>query len=123
MTAKDFMLGSFVYNRDGEALKITELRKNQVMLSDDILYRYGDIEPIPLSPEILEKNGFFLIDKEDKSYRWEYIDGVFINADFNANEPFVAIHNRSYRVVPVCEYVHQLQNALRMVSIYLDVVV
>jgi hypothetical protein len=72
------------------------------------------IEPIPLTPEILEKNGF----KEyDGFYRLDIVEGVFVNADFKSKEPFVSVHNTCYRATPICRYLHQLQHVLRLCGI------
>ena len=77
----------------------------------------SEVFPIPLTREILERNGFRLYNKEDKAYRWDFKEGVFINADFKSEEPFVAINNTCYYAVPYCMYVHQLQHALKMCGI------
>ena len=78
------------------------------------LYHISLFEPIPLTPEILKKNGF----KEyDGLYRLDIAEGVFVNADFKSKEPFVSIHNTCYRATPICKYVHQLQQALRLCGI------
>ena len=77
------------------------------------------ISPIPLTPEILEKNGF----KEyDGLYRLDIAEGVFVNADFKSKEPFVSIHNTCYRATPICRYLHQLQHALRLCGINREII-
>lgn len=81
-------------------------------------------EPIPLTAEILEKNGFKLISEEDKMYRLNLTEdeSVAITADFNSDEPYVHARNNCYHVSPRCFHVHQLQNALRAIGIYVDVI-
>lgn len=77
------------------------------------------IEPIPLTIEILEKNGF----KECNGlYRLDIAEGVFVNADFKSEEPFVSVHNTCYRATPICRYLHQLQHALRLCGIETKIV-
>ena len=81
-------------------------------------------EPIPLTAEILEKNGFKLISEEDKMYRLNLTEdeSVAITADFKADEPYVHARNNCYNVSPRCFHVHQLQNALKAIGIYVDVI-
>ena len=77
-----------------------------------------EIEPIPLTPEILEKIGF----KEYNGlYGLDIAYGVFVNADFKVEEPFVSIHNTCYRAIPICRYLHQLQHALRLCGIEITI--
>jgi hypothetical protein len=77
--------------------------------------RASECSPLPLTPMTLANNGFK--EYEPDHYRWDYADGVYINADFVAEEPFVAIHNKSYYAVPVCNYLHELQHALKLCGI------
>jgi hypothetical protein len=78
-----------------------------------------DLEPIPLTPEILEKNGFALIDEKEKMYRLNFAEdeSVCVTADFKCEEPFVHVRNTCYQATPYCRYVHQLQHALRLCGI------
>lgn len=82
------------------------------------------LKPIPLTAEILEKNGFALINEKEKMYRLNLTEdeSVAITADFKADEPFVHARNTCYQVTPHCLFVHQLQNALKIVGIYKDVI-
>ncbi len=81
------------------------------------------IEPIPLTAEILEKNGFVLIDEKDKYYRWEYAEGVYVNANFKSEEPWVEISDKGYYAAPECRFVHQFQHALRLCGIKKEMVI
>ena len=94
------------------------LRSNTIHIGiEDICS--DDIRPIPLTPEILEKNGFTKLEDESgkQRYRWEYADGIHISIDFTDTDPWVHVSNRCYFAVPYCEYVHQLQHALRLCGI------
>ena len=91
--------------------------KCRVPLSTD--YILGELTPVPLTSEILEKNGFvkqaydgWLISENDGrrliEYRTDYFDGLLI---INyAEEPF------SKLTIKV-KYVHELQHALRLCGI------
>lgn len=100
----------------GEAKFVCE-NEHETLFTDSV-------EPIPLTAEILEKNGFKLISEEDKMYRLNLTEdeSVAITADFNSDEPYVHARNNCYHVSPRCFHVHQLQNALRAIGIYVDVV-
>jgi hypothetical protein len=81
--------------------------------------RLSECKPIPLVPEILEKNGF----KEYNGlYRLDIAKGVFVNADFESKEPFVSVNNTCYFVTPICWYLHQLQHALRLCGIEKEII-
>ena len=122
MKANELMVGDWLKHANGKYYRVTRI---------DILGDYNSIhyacgfphlweynnkfEPIPLTPDILKKNGF--VEWRDKCYRWEYAEGIYINADFTAEEPWAHISNRCYSATPVCRYVHELQHALRLCEI------
>ena len=89
-----------------------------------------NIEPIPLTPEILEKNGF----ERDEciTLYYDYIgvdDRVILNnnkAYINSvNEWIVYIDSEDYSTIASCEltYVHELQHILRLCKIDKEIVV
>ena len=65
----------------------------------------SDIEPIPLTPEILEKNGFY-----ENQDRWWWKDFYITLASTKA---LTLVCNRTIQF----DYVHQLQHALRICGI------
>ena len=72
------------------------------------------IQPIPLTPEILEKNGFFRLGKQYNTwcmrgfnFSLDFIDGVF--GYYEQGKP----HNPTF----VTKYVHELQHALKLCGI------
>ena len=109
----------------GKVCRVTAVRLDNdgkvraVIENDDFCGFVDEIEPIPLTPEILEKNGFVLIDDEDKMYRLNLAEdeSVCVTADFKCEEPFVHVRNTCYQATPYCRYVHQLQHALRLCGI------
>ena len=58
MKAEELMIGDWVRNDIGECQRIVEIRESGAMLAYNDIYPYKLIEPIPITPEILEKNGF-----------------------------------------------------------------
>lgn len=145
MKANELTIGSwarrrFTYKDTGREViidfQVTELRKN-----GDALYVWGEstdgrrgnmgridqIEPIPLTPEILEKNGFeFLYSsvpggslqeqrrKKVDTYKWH---GLVINY-FHENSDFQIMDIRRARF----NYVHELQHVLRLCGIEKEIV-
>ena len=120
MKANELMIGDWVQDRSGAKMKIMNIEYHctRVLYNGEELilacFEQANLRPIPITPEILEKNGF----KEyDGLYRLDIADGVFVNADFKSKEPFVSVHNTCYRAIPICWYLHQLQHALRLCGI------
>ena len=121
MKANELMIGDWVlYNETPQQILEISGIDDEVYLETDELVHQSEIQPIPLTPEILEKNGF--VEWRDKCYRWEYADGVYINADFTEEEPWAHISNRCYSATPVCRYVHEFQHALRLCEIKKEIV-
>ena len=121
------MVGDWVCNDLGETQQVVELREEGAMLSYNDIYQYDDIQPIPLTPEILEKNGFEKLDFShfqigdrrlvlDADGRW---DGplswhwVVTEMDTNAKGQPVVL---DYYVATI-NYVHELQHCLKLVGI------
>lgn len=107
------------------------IKKDILKLGILELYRISDgmleVEPIPLTPEILEKNGF-VANKHVYPYPYyEYIneeDKLKISFAFpkgnrtSYKEPWVYIDSEYVFIEHLpCIYVHQLQHALRLCEI------
>ena len=113
---KDVMVGDWLDVRNNAAPNTPHLERitPSHFLRDE--HWYG----VELVPEILEKNGF--VEWRDKCYRWEYADGIYINADFTEEEPWAHISSRCYSATPVCRYVHEFQHALRLCGIEKEII-
>jgi hypothetical protein len=126
-------------------MKANELKVTDLMVGDwvmlqgkpymiDMLNGYQEssmgVEPIPLTPEILEKNGFVL-DEVIKEYCiYNGIDNrVSLHNDKeymnSRNEWHVHIDSEDYCTIASCEltYVHELQHLLKLCKIYKEIVV
>lgn len=128
MKAEELMIGDWVmntYNRKPE--QVCEIRERMVMLDYNDLYDYDEIEPIPLTSEILEQNGFVTKDEQDywAGYRsYTYKEG-------STGITFRLFHDTGkYEWSGKCEislnslpywirfkYLHELQNILRTCGI------
>ena len=147
MKANELMLGDWVRRRwtccntGREVIKdfqVTEIRKN-----GETLYAWGkggnmgrveDLEPIPITPEILEKNGFVFFDdsynkKPIRRYKYEgdeYKYGISTDdtdgSYFTFGIPYNGICFNIVRALRV-HSIHELQHALRLCGIDLDIVI
>ena len=120
---QDLMVGDWVADRHGYSAQITYVGIGYATLECDEVSpcqlddKYYLLKPIPLTPEILEKNGFGFIKSDDTKSVW---NGQWIYKDFElatccldreGNWPcYINICDLNIK----CEYVHQLQHALRL---------
>ncbi len=130
MDARQLMLGDYVINTEfgkNEIDQIDILEPTRVWLKGGKTYvPINYIEPIPLTPEILEKNGFIVCENTEirHDYIWHdnnsYIYVIFWNdgnllvkMETNLNE------GRGINSVHNCDivFVHELQHCLKMVGI------
>ena len=118
MEAKDLMIGDKLKTTFSQKkVKVKEIKQNCIYTEDNG-YEYNEIEPIPLTPEILEKNGFvlltdlwYLTTKERKPIHVVFKDNNVITLSINATP------------VPIgLKYVHQLQHALRLYGIEKEII-
>lgn len=128
MTATDLALGDWVYNSSKEKCKVYAISNifdsnihldNYDKPNDGCFELVFEVEPIPLTAEILQKNGF----KEgaEKYYGLEYGKG-YIKVEFTAEEPWTYIRNSCYFTSPACRYVHELQHAMKLCGINKEIV-
>lgn len=124
MKAIELQIGDYI-NYRGQIIKVTSLYdkggSNEVGWSDkeDVWVNADNVEPIPLTPEILEKNGvvflsglWYLITKESKPIHIVFKDNNVITLSINSTP------------VPIgLKYVHQLQHALRLYGIKKEIIV
>jgi len=115
MEAKDLMIGDWVYNHRNWECPIVEIHKDSAVV---IARHYGeeefllsDLRPIPLTPEILEKNGFV---RNETWAEWvHYCDNIFIDFTILENETSFHLDLPNAMI----DYVHELQHALRLCGI------
>ena len=123
MKANELMIGDWLYFKsvprqvdaiDGKRIGILHIWEN-----------IKETEPLPLTPEILEKNGF----KRDMFYgEWEYNLYPFPfsvvqrknNSWYLGREEVGIAHNRE--IIDI-SYVHELQHALRLCGIEKELVI
>ena len=119
MNVKSLQIGDYV-NYRGQIIKVTSLYdkggSNEVGWSDkeSVWVNAYNVEPIPLTTEILEKNGFH---KEwDEDIILMVCDTIIVETGNNYK---LYKDGKMYlrRVLSPLYYVHQLQHALRLCGI------
>ena len=101
MKANELMIGDWIFYGD-KSVKVLQLSENS---------KYDWVKPIPLTPEILKKNGW-----KETEYCYEYRD--YKNTiqcclpDMIGRINGVEIENFK------CEYVHQYQHLLRLCGLH-----
>ena len=123
MRNTDLMIGDWIFYPNNTPQKITGLAPG-IDENGNIHYQFfNDVEwyelekakPIPLTPEILEKNRFSL----------EHYSGNIMIGNWWTREDFVFHENRNDSVGRnnfKYEYVHQLQHALKLCGIEKEIV-
>lgn len=124
--AKELMLGDWVKkgNLFGRVFDIEQREKYAIVgvefESGYDVYDEDELGPVPLTPEILEKNGFGFTksDFTDSVWNgWWIYKGLELATaclDKEGNWPcFINIYDSNIK----CEYVHQLQHALKIAKI------
>jgi len=128
MKAEDLMIGDLVlYN--GTHQQILEISgiDDEVYLETDELVHQSEIQPITLTPEVLEKNGF-LANKQVYPYPYyEYeVKEIKVKVGFafpqenrtSYKEPWVCVDTECIYIEHLpCMFVHQLQHVLRLCGI------
>lgn len=138
MNAKELMIGDWVFTR-GNIEKVTSVYDGYICTEhyEDSHDYYFD--PIPITPEILEKNGFIYKDAAHNNFRGVWVcnvgrcNNVFIQF---TDKVAIEIHNELWRkdekgradLVSFCRdwcevlFVHELQHALRLCGIEKEIV-
>ena len=127
MKVKFLQIGDYV-NYRGQIIKVTSLYdkggSNEVGWSDkeSVWVNADNVEPIPLTPEILEKNGFVL--KEEEKGMYGVVVATYYTRDdvpfevFCDGEPFAIWFKDPVNIKDV----HQLQHAMRLCGINKEIV-
>ena len=130
MEPEEIMIGDLVIHGFGGIGKITEIDSKTVVIKDDgfdtgdgmneVSFALNELTPIPLTPEILEQNGFIgdknvcktkmRDDSKDELWQCEYAWYLKNLRIKNRTNGSVA---RLYNIM----FVHELQHALRLCGI------
>lgn len=107
MKSSDVMIGDWVIN-DQEPTKVNYLTKDNIGVENAYFVEFSDVEPIPLTEEILKDNGF-VFDGLIRSYKKFKISKSFFSFAL-FKKYIIEIGEIAYTI----KYVHELQHALRL---------
>jgi hypothetical protein len=121
MKANELMVGDWVYNTfSQQAEQVVEIRQDQVILAYNDGNDYDEIEPIPITAEILEKNGFESTPAPSERVWKDNDQEVWLD---NEGENYWAnIKRDEYYFEGYIEYVHELQHCLKLVGINKEII-
>lgn len=128
LSVKSLQIGDYV-NYRGQIIKVTSLYdkggSNEVGwgIKEDTWVNAINIEPIPLEKIHLKMNGFKVREYSDDT-EYYYHDGYRINVDFNEGLPadnipptiYLSIDFAEKDIAMPIEYVHELQQAIRIMG-------
>lgn len=118
MKVNELQIGDYV-NYRGQIIKVTSLydkgSSNEIGwgIKEDTWVNAINIEPIPLTAEILEKNGFKL-DKEDG---WWWLSPKIGITFWEEGDIELELENKHSSVNIHINYLHQLQHVIRICGI------
>ena len=123
MKATDLMIGDWVetghlvYNKVQEIARDNDMQWYISFACSATLFRAYEFEPIPLTPEILEKNGIKKRRDEYAVFGWEGMKQWYVTLeDFKPQYDFwfITSSDRDLNISGQIRYVHQLQHTLRI---------
>ena len=117
LSCKDLMVGDFIrriYNQ--KIIKVIEIKQSCIYTNDNG-YEYNEIEPIPITQEILEKNGFVHYEEDVESFHDK--DCVFIKQNLGG---YGVCLDKNRTLSGLLHYVHELQHALRLCGIDKEII-
>ena len=127
MKAEDLMIGDQVIRRDipEEPMRLYDMKTSAgvVYLDQDgrgVTEKFENIEPIPLTEELLLKNGF-LQDSNQIFYLKENIK-FGIKKDIDYGYWFINRADNYKEYICICDFVHELQHILKLQQIEKEIV-
>ena len=121
MEATELMIGDWVGrvfdDKRIDYRQVDWIRTGEIGMRYQKVWAIGCIEPIPLTPEILEKNGIKKRRNEYAVFGWEGMKQWYITLeDFKPQYDFwfITSSDRDLNISGQIRYVHQLQHALRI---------
>lgn len=120
LTSRDLMVGDWLMFND-KPCQVKGLHNDDTVTLTGYrsMYYLIDAEPIPLTPEILEKNGL-----AKDPYGCHFEEDEYMELEISAKEEGIywTINYNEYAILKL-KYVHQLQHALRLCGINKEIVV
>ena len=120
MNAKDLMPGDLVmsFGQETEVWMVDASHEDE----EDQLINYLDaceFEPIPITPEYLEKNGFSSKPNKEHTYDYYVYENLSISRHFwNDEDNWIVVADAGYESAGLCRinYIHELQHILKSIQ-------
>lgn len=115
----DLSIGDWV-SIDGEPRRVSKLNVTGLVqfFNSPNYFGVGVIEPIPITPEILEKNGCERLEDWNNPERLSYAAEDYYATGWMGKESWsCGVHNDNINelvIIAKAKYVHELQHALRL---------
>lgn len=122
----DLSVGDWVLNRKGFPTKVQVITsEGNMRCGEDAKPEHSvhiwitDVSPIPITPEILEKNGLEYVDDDNDAVIFLCCDMFWARLCVGDTFWQVGIHSEDRNDAVVCDvkHTHQLQHALRLAGI------
>lgn len=112
MKSEELMLNDWVLTKEGEPAQVYQIYDGIVALTapSPCLYNVKYVQPIKLTPELLEKNGFV----EDDNRIFEYGEDIAV---WNEDKEWIFDADLEFNTRINLPYLHQLQHAFRLLNI------
>lgn len=116
MLKEELMIGDLVYRPDCYDT-VKEIRENGIIGADSFrgIIGFKELEPIPLTSEILEKNGWVNQHFGTQRQEWWLDKTKFPIVRYSVND---TLHHNGI----VLKFVHQLQHALKVCGIEKEII-
>lgn len=130
MKLEELMIGDWLLYKSDSLENAFPIQITREMFNKELVVWNDRFEPIPLTPEILEKNGF---EKEGVIELYNLYAGIdhrvtihddkeYMNSN---NEWYVHVDSEDYCTIATCEltYVHELQHLLKLCGIDKEIII
>ena len=132
MKKEELMIGDWVWNtHNRQNEQVQEIGSGLVMLDYNDLYEYDEINPIPITSELLEQNGFkkFKLRDIEGQHQWSWWSDTLTSVSLWCRELkddpkdgwMIRIDSPLATCCHKVEYVHELQHTLRTCKIEKEV--
>lgn len=123
MKANELMIGDWLKHYNGTPMQVTKITTEHFACAEKRgmnCWEYNNkYEPIPLTPEILEKNGL-----TNDPYGCHFKEDEYMTLEISVEEEGVywTINYNEYSILKL-KYVHELQHVLKLCGIDKEIVV